>query len=99
MAWLNALLAVVVVFTYTVGTLLVWSGFQTYPDHSPVAVFRWIAIYVVAVVQPIVWSVYHVRVLRSKGLEIDRQLRAVAFSPMVVGGVTLLIALNLISGR
>ena len=99
MAWLNALLAVVVVFNYAVGTLLVWNGFQAYHDHSPMAVFRWVAIYVVAVIQPIVWSLYHVRILHSKGLEIDRQLRTVAFSPMVVGGVTLLIALNLIAGR
>jgi hypothetical protein len=62
------------------------------------SVFRWCGIYVVAVIQPIIWSFYHLRVLRSKGIEIDRQLRAIAFTPMVVGGITLLIALNLISG-
>jgi hypothetical protein len=99
MAWLRILLAIVVVFNYTVGTLLVWHGFESYADHSPMAVFRWGAIYVMAVIQPIIWSLYHVRILRSKGLQIDGQLRTMAFSPMVVGGITLLIALNLISGR
>lgn len=96
---LNAVLAAVVVFNYAAGTFLVWNAFQVYPDHSAMSVFRWSAIYVVAVIQPIVWSFYHLRVLRSKGLEIDRQLRAIAFAPMIVGGITLLIALNLISGR
>jgi hypothetical protein len=98
-AWLNALLAAVVIFDYAAGTFLVWNAFQSYPDHSGMAVFRWCAIYAVAVIQPIVWGFYHLRVLRSKGLEIDRQLRTIAFTPMVVGGITLLIALNLISGR
>lgn len=96
---LNALLAAVVVFNYAAGTFLVWNAFRSYPDHSTMSVFRWVAIYVVAVIHPIVWSFYHVRILRSKGLEMDGQLRRVVFSPMVVGGVTLLIALNLISGR
>jgi hypothetical protein len=96
---LNALLAAVVVFNYAAGTFLVWNTFQSYPDHSAMSVFRWAALYVVAVIQPVVWSFYHLRVLRSKGFEIDRQLRAIAFTPMVVGGITLLIALNLIGGR
>ena len=96
---LKTLLAAVVLFNYAAGTFLVWNAFQAYPDHSPMAVFRWTAIYVVAVIQPIVWSVYHLRVLQSKGLAVDRQLRAMAFSPMIVGGITLLIALNLIAGR
>jgi hypothetical protein len=96
---LNALLAAVVAFNYIAATLLVWNAFRAYPDHSPMSVFRWVAIYLVAVVQPIAWSVYHVRLLRSKGVEIDRQLRTMLFAPMVAGGITLLIALNLISGR
>jgi len=95
----NAIVASVVMFNYVAGTFLVWNAFRSYPDHSAVSIFRWIAIYVVAVLQPIVWSFYHVRVLRAKGLEIDGQLRTVAFAPMVIGGLTLLIALNLISGR
>jgi len=95
----NALLVVVVVFNYAAGTFLVWNAFQSYPDHSAMSMFRWCAIYIVAVIQPIVWSFYHLRVLRSRGIEIDRQLRAIAFTPMVVGGITLLIALNLIGGR
>lgn len=96
---LKTLLAVVLVFNYTVGTLLVWNSFQAYPDHSSMALVRWAAIYIVAVIQPGLWSVYHLHVLRSRGLEIDRQLRAIAFSPVMVGAVTLLIALNLIEGR
>lgn len=99
MARLNLLLGVVVVLNYAVGTLLVWDGFRSYPDHSAASVVRWAAIYLMAVVQPIVWGFYHLRILRSKGLQTDRQLRAMAFSPMVVGGVTLLIALNLIARR
>ena len=95
----SALLAAVLIFDYAAGTFLVWNAFQAYPDHSGMAVFRWCAIYAVAVIQPIVWGFYHLHVLRSKGLEIDRQLRTIAFTPMVVGGITLLIALNLISGR
>lgn len=95
----NVLLAVVVVFDYAAGTFLVWNAFQSYPDHSAMSVFRWAAIYVTAVIQPIVWSFYNLRVLRSKGIEIDRQLRAIAFTPMVIGGITLLIAVNLITGR
>jgi len=97
-AWLNVFLAALVVFNYTAGTLLVWNGFWSYPDHSAMSVFRWAAIYVVAVIQPILGSFYHLRVLRSKGLEIDRQLRTIVVAPMVVGGITLLIALNLIGG-
>lgn len=96
---LKTLLAIVVAFNYVAGTALVWNSFQAYPDHSPMAVFRWAAIYVVAVVQPVIWSLHHLRVLRSKGLEIDRQLRTIAFSPIIVGGVTLLLAINLIGGR
>ena len=96
---LKAALVGVVVFNYAVGTVLVWNAFQGYPDHSAVSIFRWVAIYVVAVIQPIVWSFHHVRVLRAKGLHIDGQLRTVAFAPMVIGGLTLLIALNLITGR
>jgi hypothetical protein len=99
MGWVNAFHAAVVVFTYAAGTFLVWNAFRSYPDHSAMSVCRWAAIYAVAVIQPIVWSFYHARVLRSKGLEMDRQLRRIVFSPMVVGGITLLIALNLISGR
>ena len=95
----NTLLAALVVFNYAAGTLLVWNAFRSYPDHSAVSVFRWVAIYAIAVVHPIVWSFYHVRLLRAKGLDIDAQLRRVVFSPMVVGGLTLLIALNLIGGR
>ena len=96
MAWLNALLAVVVVFTYVVGTLLVWNGFQAYPDHSPPATFRWIAMYAMAVIMPIGSSLRYFRVLRARGLETDRQLRRLGWAPMVAGGITLLIALNLI---
>ena len=96
---LKALLAAVVVFDYAAGTFLVWNAFQTYPDHSAMSVFRWCAIYLVAVIQPIVWSFYHLRVLRAKGIEIDPQLRAIAFTPMIVGGITLLIAVNLIGAR
>jgi hypothetical protein len=95
---LNALLAVVV-FDYAAATFLAWKAFQSYPDHSWMSVFRWCAMYVVAVIQPIVWSFYHLRVLRSRGIEIDRRLRAIAFTPMAVGGIGLLIALNLISQR
>jgi hypothetical protein len=99
MGWLKAALVAVVIFNYVVGTVLVWNAFRWYPDHSAISIFRWVAIYVVAVIQPIVWSFHHVRVLRAKGLQIDGQLRTVAFAPMVIGGLTLLIALNLITGR
>lgn len=99
MGWLNAFLVALVIFNYAAGTFLVWDAFRSYPDHSPTAVFRWIAIYAVAVVHPVAWSVHHVRLLKAKGLVMDRQLRRVVFSPMVVGGLTLLIALNLIEGR
>ena len=86
-------------FNYTIGTALVWRAFQSYPDHSAMAIFRWVAIYAMAVVHPIVTSVYHLRVLRSKGIVIDRQIRAMVFSPLLVGGITLIIALNLIGLR
>ena len=99
MGWLNAGLVAVVVFNYVVATVLVWNAFRSYPDHSAISIFRWVAIYVVAVIQPVVWSFHHLRVLRAKGLQIDRQLRTVAYAPMVIGGLTLLIALNLIAGR
>jgi hypothetical protein len=88
-----------VAFNYAAGTFLVWNAFRSYPDHSAMSLFRWTAIYVVAVIQPILWSIYHLRVLRSRGIAIDRQLRAIVFMPMVVGGITLLIALNLIGAR
>jgi hypothetical protein len=87
-AWLNVFLAAVVVFNYAAGTLLVWNGFRSYPDHSAMSVFRWVAIYLIAVIHPIVWSIHHVRVLRSKGLEIDERLRRIVFAPMVVGGIS-----------
>jgi hypothetical protein len=95
----NALLAAVVLFDYVAGSYLVWRAIQSYPDHSGMALFRWCAIYVMAVIQPIVWTFYHLRVLRSKGIELDRQLRTIVFTPMIVGGITLLIAVNLITAR
>jgi hypothetical protein len=94
----NALVAAIVIFDYAAGTFLVWRAFEAYPDHSGLAVFRWCAIYVMAVIQPIAWAIYHLRVLRSRGFVIDGQLRAIAVAPMIAGGITLLIAVNLITG-
>jgi hypothetical protein len=89
----------VVAFNYVIGTMFVYDAYQAYADHSAMSVFRWAALYVVAVIQPVAWGFYHLRVLKRKGLAIDGQIRLIAFSPMVIGGVTLLIALNLIHGR
>lgn len=99
MNWTTAVWGTILVFNYTVGTALVWRAFQAYSDHSAMSIFRWVAIYSMAVIHPIVWSVYHLRVLRAKGIVIDRQIRAMVFSPLLVGGITLIIALNLIGLR
>jgi hypothetical protein len=59
---------------------------------------RWVMFYTVAIVGPTGWSIYFLRKYRSV-FDAHEELRKVAMMPVMVGGITLLIALNLISGR
>jgi cytochrome bd-type quinol oxidase subunit 2 len=87
-----------VLFNSIGATWLAYQTFQAYPDHSPEAVFRWVGFYAIAIVGPMCWSIYYLRKYRSV-FDANQELRRLALMPVMVGCVTLLIALNLISGR
>jgi hypothetical protein len=69
--------------------------FLSDPAHFELRVtVRWILLYVVAVGHPIVWVVSHYRTFKRLGVTIDRRTHALAWSPMYVGGTTLLLGLS-----
>ena len=87
----------IVAFNYIAGSWLTWQTFATYPNHSLEFVLRWIGIFVIAIVAPSFWSFHYLRKFRDV-FEANAGLRELAMMPVVVGGVTLLVALNLING-
>jgi hypothetical protein len=86
-----------VVFNVAV-TVAFLGAYVSDPAHfeSRVTV-QWILLYVVAVGHPILWMFTHYRTFKRLGVTIDEKTHALAWSPVYVGGTTLLLALTLMS--
>jgi len=94
-AWLPVALATASVAALT---LAGFGAFRRFPNQSPVAWLQFGSFYILTVLYPMVWKVQHARVLTRRGLGGDRELRAFAWAPVVVGGTGFLIALTLLAG-
>lgn len=92
--WLIAALAVI---NYAGITGLVYLAYREYPDHSAATLLRWVLLYFVALVQPAIFGARIARALRDRGLT-RRHRHFCTVAPGIVGGITLLIALTLITG-
>lgn len=91
------LLAAIIAVNYVGVTVLVYLEFRAYADHSTRAIAHWAFLYFVALVQPAFFGLTIHRQLKDAGLS-RRRLNFYALAPGIVGGVTLLFALNLIGG-
>ena len=92
----NWLLAALLVVNYVVATLITYTTYRGYPDHSAVARVQWVLFYLVTVVYPIGWTAQHLRIIRRLGLEDANKLRRLAWAPVIVGGTSLLVGLSLL---
>jgi hypothetical protein len=90
------LLKVIPLLFGVVATAVVGVAFQSSPDPLNRALFDWGLLYIAGVVQPALWTLHNSRTLRKLGLTINRQTGVMACSPLIVGGVVLLISLSLI---
>ena len=92
----SSFLAVLLIVNYVVASLITYTTFRGYPDHSAVATVQWLLFYLVTVIYPIGWTALQLRVIRKLGLEETRALRRFAWAPVIVGGTSLLIGLSLL---
>ena len=70
--------------------------FANHPDRTGArATIQWLLLYLVAIGNPIWWTMEHYKIFRRHQIPMDRKAYGLAWSPVWVGGTTLLIALTL----
>jgi hypothetical protein len=92
----SLLVKMILVLGYAAATFLLYVTSRRYPVQSPVAMVQWAILYVATVVYPMGWTVQHIRTLRRLGLSDSPDLHRLAWSPVIVGGTSLLISLSLL---
>ena len=92
----TAMVAINWIVGATLAAVTVWM----YPDHSALAITRWVLLYLAAVAVPFWWYRKARRHFQASGVVESPELHAIAFRPILVGVLTLLMALPLIfAGR
>jgi hypothetical protein len=81
---------------YAIPTLIVAAMFARYADYTWSGVLHWGMFYFVGIVQPFVFARRALKQFDAHGIPVDSQLRHVAFYPVIIGGLTLLIGLSLL---
>jgi hypothetical protein len=81
---------------YAIPTLIVVLSFARYANHSWFSVTQWALFYLVTVVQPLYFASRALKQFDAHGIAANSRLRSIAFYPVIVGGLALLIGLELI---
>jgi hypothetical protein len=88
--------AILFAFTYAGFTFSMAVMFWLISDHSLEAILKWGALYMVAFVAPVLWSIRLSRLLKAHGLELSGMNLYLVWSPITVAFTILGIALPLL---
>jgi len=78
------------------GAAVLYQSFVRLDDPSATTLSGFVMLFVVAFVFPAWWSVSHLRAFTKLGLPLTRELRLLAWSPVMVGMTTLATGIGLI---
>lgn len=81
---------------YAIPTAIVVLSFARYADDSWFSVTQWAIFYVVSIVQPLYFASKSLRQFDAHGIPANSRLRAIAYYPVIVGGLAFLTGLGLL---
>lgn len=81
---------------YAIPTLIVLLMFARYADHTWSVTLHWAMFYFVGIVQPFYMARRALKQFDQHGVPVTSQLRHIAYYPVVVGGLTILIGLSVL---